>query len=462
MDDKDVIITQLRKENIELCELVSQLRDEIARLKNQNSSNSSKPPSSDIINPQPRAKRRKRKRGGQTGHRRCQRQFLPPEQVDETILHELPAEEVQRRKLIPLDEYEPALQQINLPKKLIHVVEHHVRLYETPTGRIVKARLPNTIRKAGLFALPLQAMVGYFKARGHMSYTTLRDCLAEVFGLSISTGHLSKVCTKTLSTALQPAYAEVAETIRNASVVGTDETGHNDSGTLHWVWCQQDLRAAFFHISESRGSKVLKEILGNDFNGILQCDYFSANKKFARDHSIPVQFCWAHLIRDIKSLADSLYFPVRRWAEGLLQIAKKIFRVWKSRHERPYWAKTLKMLKKAFLQKVRRPPDYGDARTLSKRFRGRRGEQDYFLFLDAYGVEPTNNRTEQAIRHVVIDRRVTQGTRSWAGMRFCERAWTVVATCARHNRSVYRFFLDALRSTYNPDLPYPTIIPAKA
>jgi transposase len=114
-----------------------------------------------------------------------------------------------------------------------------------------------------------------------------------------------------------------------------------------------------------------------------------------------------------------------------------------------------------FLQKVRRPPEYGDARTLAKRFRGRAGEQAYFLFLDAPGVEPTNNRTEQAIRHVVIDRRVTQGTRSHAGMRFCERAWTVVATCARQSRSVYQFFLDAIQATYTGS-SYPALIPEKA
>ncbi len=461
MNDKDVIIARQQREIEGLRSLVKQLRDEIARLKNQNSSNSSKPPSSDIINPQPRAKRKKRKRGGQAGHQRCHRQLLPPEQVDETILHELPDEEVQRRGLIPLDEYELTLQQIDLPKKLIHVTEHHVRLYETPAGKIIKARLPQAIRKAGLFAPPLEAMVGYFKARCHMSYTTVRDCLAEVFGLSVSTGHLAKCCTKKLSAALQPAYAEVAEKIRNAEVVGTDETGHNDAGTLHWVWCQQHREAVFFHISNSRGSRVLKKILGNTFGGILQCDYFSANKKFACDHSIPVQFCWAHLIRDMKSLTESLYASVRRWAEGLLQIVKKLFRVWKSRSERPRWQQTLETLKKAFLRKVRRPPDYRDAMTLAKRFRGRAGEQGYFLFLDAPGVEPTNNRTEQAIRHVVIDRRVTQGTRSHAGMRFCERAWTVVATCARQRRSVYRFFLDTLQATYIGSA-YPHLVPQKA
>jgi transposase len=199
MDEKDVIIARQQRQIEELLTLVAQLRDEIARRKNQNSSNSSKPPSSDIVNPQPRVKRKKRRRGGQSGHRRCQRQLLPPEQVDETILHELPVDEVQRRRLIPLDEYELSLQQIDLPKKLIHVTEHHVRLYKTPTGRIIKARIPGEIRKAGLFAAPLQAMAGYLKARCHMSYTTLRDCLAEVFGLPVSPGYLTKAYTKTIS-----------------------------------------------------------------------------------------------------------------------------------------------------------------------------------------------------------------------------------------------------------------------
>lgn len=175
-----------------------------------------------------------------------------------------------------------------------------------------------------------------------------------------------------------------------------------------------------------------------------------------------MQYCWAHLIRDIKSLGESLYSPVRRWSERLLQIVKKIFRVWKSRSKRPRWMNSLKTLKKVFLQKVRKPPNYGDARTLAKRFRGRAGEQDYFLFLKVPGVEPMNNRTEQAIRHVVIDRRVTQGTRSHAGMRFCERAWTVIATCARQGKSVYQFFRHALKATLNPNLTYPALIPVKA
>ena len=62
--------------------------------------------------------------------------------------------------------------------------------------------------------------------------------------------------------------------------------------------------------------------------------------------------------------------------------------------------------------------------------------QDYFRFLLGDGVEPTNNHSEQQIRHVVIDRRITQGTRSEAGQRYHERMWTAVATCKKQNKNL--------------------------
>ena len=461
MDDKDVIIARQQREIEELRELVLQLRDKIAKLE-KNSSNSSKPPSSDIVDPQSgRKKKKKRKIGGQKGHPKHSRQPFADDEIDRTIIHKLPAKEVQRRGLIPLDETESALQQIDLPEQLFDVIEHRVQLYVDPRGKIVKAKIPRDIRKAGLFSPRMIALTGYLKARGHMSYSTLQAFFDEIMNLDVCQGYLSKVCTKKLSAALQPAYSEVAEFIRNAPVVGTDETGHkNPAYKSAWTWCQQTPQAVFFHISNSRASKVLIDILGSDFGGIVVCDYYSANKKFINDNDIQVQYCWAHLVRDIKFLTTLSYKTVRRWAEALLSILRKLFELWKTRHQRHpgRCKKKIEKLRKTFLQKVRRPPDHSDAWNIKKRFNGS-GKKSHFLFLERDGVPPTNNASEQAIRFVVIDRRVTQGTRSWAGMRWCERAWTVVATSARHKRSVYQFFLNAINATY-ADTPYPKLIPA--
>ena len=80
-------------------------------------------------------------------------------------------------------------------------------------------------------------------------------------------------------------------------------------------------------------------------------------------------------------------------------------------------------------------PETRHSRNLAKRFEAH-GES-YFRFVTEPGVEPTNNLAEQAIRFVVIDRLITQGTRGEAGNRWCERIWTVIARCVQQGRSVF-------------------------
>ena len=64
-------------------------------------------------------------------------------------------------------------------------------------------------------------------------------------------------------------------------------------------------------------------------------------------------------------------------------------------------------------------------------------------------MEPTNNLAEQAIRFVVIDRHVTQGTRGQPGRHSCERLWTVMATCAMQGRSAYDFLVQAVQAHFH-------------
>jgi len=469
MTNKDAIIAQLLRQNEQQAEQIrllteenQKLRERIARLE-KNSSNSSKPPSSDIINPQPpNTKKKKRRIGGQKGHPKHTRPLFEADDIDKTVIHKLSAEEVRRRALVPLQQTESALQQIDLPPKFYHVIDHRVQLYRAPNGSIIKATLPKEIRKMGLFSARMAALTGYLKARCHMSYSTVQSFFDDIMNLDISQGYLSKICTQKLSSALQPAYEEVAQFIRNAPIVGTDETGHkNPAYKSAWIWCQQIPEAVFFYISDSRASQVLVDILGIDYCGIIVCDYFSANKKFIKLSKARVQYCWAHLIRDIKFLLTLGHKTLKRWAEALLEVLRKIFELWKTRHRRHQgrYKKAIEKLKKAFLRKVRRPPSHNEAVTIKKRFIDG-VDKCYFLFLEREGVSPTNNLSEQAIRFVVIDRRITQGTRSWAGMRWCERAWTVVATCARQKRSVYKFFMDTLNATY-AGTAYPKLIPTK-
>src|SRR5258707_15490547 len=82
----------------------------------------------------------------------------------------------------------------------------------------------------------------------------------------------------------------------------------------------------------------------------------------------------------------------------------------------------------------------------------------YFEFVTTPGVEPTNNLAEQALRFVVIDRHITQGTRSAGGRCWSERIWTVIATCTRQGKSVYQFLCEAIGNWFE-NQPAPTLLP---
>ena len=104
-----------------------------------------------------------------------------------------------------------------------------------------------------------------------------------------------------------------------------------------------------------------------------------------------------------------------------------------------------------------RVPQGKHARNLAKRFH-QHGDA-YFRFITTPGIEPTNNLAEQAIRFVVIDRRITQGTRSETGRRWCERIWTTIATCAQQGCSVFEFLLASVESHLR-GAPPPSLMPS--
>ncbi len=83
----------------------------------------------------------------------------------------------------------------------------------------------------------------------------------------------------------------------------------------------------------------------------------------------------------------------------------------------------------------------------------------FFTFVTTPDVEPTNNRAEQAIRFVVIDRHITQGTRSAAGRRWSERIWTTIATCAGQGRSLYGYLQECVGNWFE-GRPSPSLLPS--
>jgi hypothetical protein len=215
---------------------------------------------------------------------------------------------------------------------------------------------------------------------------------------------------------------------------------------------------------------VLLETLGKDFDGVLGCDYFSAYRKYMGDLSAQVQFCLAHLVRDVKFLS-TLDAATRKYGARLLDRLRGLFRVIHRRERmRPRFDKltalsnvegerfqrALERERAHVVQAARHPPWTAEARNMAERFR--KHADAYFRFITTPGVEPTNNLAEQALRFVVIQRRITQGTRGEAGRAWCERIWTAAATCRQQGRSAFDFLDRALHAHFTRH-PAPSLLP---
>jgi transposase len=430
-----------------LLDRIEQLEAQIARMR-KDSSNSSKPPSSDIVKPKATKSKGKKKAGGQKGHPRHTRDPFPPDQVDRTYTYELE----DTTDLDPLDDWR-VVQQIELPQKLFYVTEHRARRYRcVRTGRIVTASLPPEVVKAGLIGPRLSTLACYLKGTCHGSYRTVQYFFSEVLGLDLSVGLLAKAVSK-MTAALGDSYQELIAALPRQPVLGIDETGLRHCGQGYWVWCAHAPGAeglTCFAIDPSRGSRVLHDILGSDYTGIIQCDYFSAYRKYLADtQGVQMQFCWAHLIRDVKFMTNLSDKVTRNFGRRLLEPIRKMFvlihrrgRINASRYQR-----ALKKYQDIIIGLIRRAPDRHEPRKLKKRLRDH--GRSYFTFMDHCGVpglEPTNNATERQIRFVVLDRKVTQGTKGLIGNLWCERIWSTIATCRQRGKPIFGFLLNTFNA----------------
>ncbi len=444
-----------------LLERIAALEVELAKAK-KNSSNSSKPPSSDLVKPPkpPRKDGQKRQRGGQPGHEQHLRSPFPAEAIDKVVPYTLDCCPDCGGKLRLFERPADVLQQVEITAAPTIVSEHQGLAYWCPhCHKLHCAPLPEAVEKAGLFGPRLTALVAFMKGVCHASFSTIRKFLRDVIGVAVSRGYLVKVVAK-VSQSLAGAYAELFERLPGEATLNVDETGHKEYREKFWTWCFRAQCYTLFHIDKSRGSEVLIEVLGTEFNGVLGCDYFSAYRKYMRKFNVLVQFCMAHLIRDVKFLLTLPSQEDQAYAERLRNALRELFAVVHRREKMTAvgFQKALEAAREQVLKAATtRVPDTKHARNLATRFR-KHGEA-YFRFITTPGIEPTNNLAEQAIRFVVIDRRITQGTRSEKGRRWCERIWTVIATCAQQGREVFQFLLDSVQARLSATSP-PSLLPS--
>ena len=455
----------------QLAARVAQLESDLAGIRDQlagakkNSATSSKPPSGDITNPPAKRKKagrpKKRKIGGQPGHRRHERTAFSEDEIDNILEYRYDGCPCCGGKLQDLSEEPKKHQPMEVNDRPVVVTEHRgVGQVCEDCGKTHHCPIPEDILKAGLVGPRMTALIGWLKGVCHMSVTKIRKFCRDVIGVRLSRGMIQKLVRK-VSESLADPYDELLDAIAQQSHLNVDETGHKENGVKLWTWCFRAYLFTVFKISPSRGSAVLTETLGAEFEGTIGCDYFSAYRKFMRlDENVKLQFCIAHLIRDIKFLCEHPDDDNRVYGARLREHFRKLFRTIARRDEfasETTFRQSLERIRDEIVWDATvEQPDTRHAANMAERFY--RHFEDYFRFISDPAIDPTNNLAEQAIRFVAIHRRMTQGTRSDSGRTWFERICTAAVTCEQQGRSAFDFLVECVMSHFSGN-PAPSLLP---
>jgi transposase len=443
---KEVVIETLlamdaRIKNLE--QKIPELEKAIAAL-SKNSSNSSRPPSSDKpwANKTKRIKSGNRKQGGQLGHKGKKRELLPPEEMDH-IYNIFPDRceccYLPFSSAAQILSAQPTRHQVfDLPVVVPTKEEYRCHSLLCHCGHRTAGSLPNHIAQSA-FGPRVHAAIAYLASVHHGSRRGIAEIMHSFFGLDISTGTICNAA-KRVSEACAPVVDGIKRYTANAPALNIDETGWKSKGDRRYLWTFVSPFAVFFLIAASRGAKVLKEVLGDTFDGIITSDDHSAYSAYHK-HGLR-QLCWAHIIRKFKGLKDGRSSPdAYRFSKNMLKEIGTIFTYWHAFPDSGCSREQLWLATALIRGRMKRYCNhYRESKDPLVRTRAKRTLKNweyFFTFLKHEGVEPTNNAAERAIRPAVQWRKNCFGSQSDTGERFTERLLTVVRTCQMHGVNAF-------------------------
>jgi transposase len=314
-------------------------------------------------------------------------------------------------------------------------------------GARTKGTYPAGLEPTRTFGPGIEALLGHFHERHHISYERLVEVCREVFGLTISEGGIDQALRR-LAERARPTYEAIGAQVRAGPVIGSDETSARVAGRNAWHWVFQTPEASYHVIVPRRNADVITAFLGDTRPEGWVSDLWSPQVKVdAETH----QLCLAHQIRNLTYAVEADGYAGLVWAVELRHLFGRAVHLHTIRETitPASFTRRRRLIENAVDRLVFRAclpdaPDTDNARRLQERYRQHRAS--LFVFFDRPDVPPTNNASEQDLRPSVIHRKVTGGYRSWAGAEISAILTSLFATARKQCQS----FLDLLRSIAGP------------
>jgi transposase len=442
--ERDELIAELKAK---LEAALARIADLEAKL-NQNSSNSSKPPSSDPPwwKNRPKTKRKnkgKRKRGAQKGHKGSRRELLPPEKIRHTTdVHPDQCQHCGSSNLFD-DGSEPIHHQVtDIPRIEPFTDEWRQHLGVCrDCGETTRAALPEGVPRSN-FGPGLTALVALLTGIYKVGKRGVRQLLRDVFNVVMSLGAVSN-CEEQVSEALAQPFEGAREHAQRQAVAHADETSWRECAQKVWLWVMATTWVSVFHILPGRTKKCARYVVGS-FKGILVSDRYKGYLFYAMSRR---QLCWAHLIREFVGFSEH-GGVTSEIGKDLLKLTKKMFEWWDQLGDGKISRATFQRRMGPIRREIEELLEWGKAdSSKAGKFKDiLKHRCALWTFVRVEGVEPTNNHAEQQVRHGVLLRKVSLGTQSERGSRFIERMLTTVASLRKQGRNVHDFLVEACKA----------------
>jgi transposase len=251
----------------------------------------------------------------------------------------------------------------------------------------------------------------------------------------------------------EPTYQELVQQIRGSPSVTPDETGWKVGGRLWWMWafCSENLTV--YAIQPGRGYEQAIGVLEADFDGFLVRDGWIVYQRFARACH---QTCLAHLLRRCREMLEVARPGAAELPRTVKEILQASLQLRDRRDQNQISARGLAIARDQLEARLDRTLDRSYRSPTNQRFANhlRREREAMFTFLYGPGLEATNYRAEQAIRPMVVTRKVWGGNRTENGAHTQSVLVSILQTCRQQLRPATGFLerLLHLRTPHALDL----------
>lgn len=413
---------QLRKENQELREALKEtqelLRVALARIEELEKQKTPPPAfvKANVKKPAPQEKKPRKKREAQ--YNRARKRSVPTQIVEHRIVEcpdchlRLGGLSLARcREVIDVP-----------PPPVVEVTEHRIykgwcsscqKWHEAPVD------FGEQVIGQGRIGVRLASMIAYLRTVMRLPLRQLREVLQSLHGFEVRVGELAELLHRIKDYA-QPVLDGLKAAIRASPALQADESGWREDGLNGYIWSVSTPRIRYYEYHHSRGGEVVKQLIGEDYQGVLGSDFYAG---YNIHHGLH-QRCWVHFLRDIHDLKklhpqDEVLFT---WAKDVKAVYEQAVAWAGQEPDLTLSPRKLERVRVAqqhvFEQRLWKLCQLYAHTTAPQHTLCERVEQflpELFVFVAVPGVPAHNNLAERSVRPLVIARKISGGTRSPRG-----------------------------------------------